>query len=578
MTDTINIGMLRKIILVAVLFSMVLHVNAQEKIPAFPGADGYGKYATGGRGGRVIFVTHIKDSQDKFSAGYKGSLRAALETSGSDPITIVFQCGGVISLQGAISCSRSNITLAGQTALGDGICVKGYGIKFSGNNIIVRHMRFRVGDDIQQNDPALTFSNGKTAIFDHCSFSWSVEENVNITDVDSVTIQWCINSESLYHSFHDKGDRGYAAQWGGEHASYHHNLLAHHMSRMPRQNGNTSDDYQLTWDYRNNVHYNWGNPEAFYGGGVEQNGGFCHSNLINNYYRPGPATTTNKSSQYFCAPSGGRPAVTGEGHEYDFGYGLWYLEGNVMYDNPDKTNDNWSGLYGPAEHYADGEFEVAPVTLTGAEVAYMQVLNNAGATKPVRDEIDARIINEVLNGNASFGGITGSTSGIIDRDDDLKPAGADASWTAWDIYEKVLDSQAPADTDEDGIPDDWEDSAGLDKNNPDDGKLILESGYSNLEVYLNELAGEINTGIPLVKSPGAGFTIYPNPSSAMIGIHAPVEMNELNIFNISGQKIVNRICKATHLDMDISNFEKGLYLVQVFYNDGTTSINAFVKN
>jgi len=558
------------------LLAVVLQVNAQDT-PAFPGAEGYGKYATGGRGGRVIYVTHNKDSQDKFSAGYKGSLRAALETEGSDPITIVFKCGGAISLQGAISCTRSNITLAGQTALGDGICVKGYGLKFSGNNIIVRHMRVRVGDDIQQNDPALTFSNGKLAIFDHCSFSWSLEENVNITDVDSVTFQWCINSESLYHSFHDKGDRGYAAQWGGEHSSYHHNLLAHHVSRMPRQNGNTSNDYQLTWDYRNNVHYNWGNPDAFYGGGIEQNGGFCHSNLINNYYNPGPATTTNKSSQYFCSPSGGRPAVTGEGNEYEFGYGLWYLDGNVMYDNPDKTNNNWLGLNGPTEHYADGIFEVDPITTTSADLAYLQVLLNAGATSPVRDEIDLRIIEEVTNGNANFGGVYGSMKGIIDADDDLKPADADASWTAWDIYEKILYTQAPLDTDEDGIPDEWEDANGLDKDDINDGKLILESGYSNLEVYLNELAGEFKTGTTLIK-PENELRIYPNPSSSMIEIVTSDKMENLEIINLYGQRIKYHTCNGNQFSMEISNLKQGLYVVKVLFEDGSSQYSQFIKN
>ncbi|MBN2215284.1 MAG: pectate lyase, partial [Bacteroidales bacterium] len=303
------------------IFTVILAVLAgitrlcSQDVPAFPGAEGYGKNVTGGRGGRVIYVTHIRDNTDKFGRGYKGSLRAALETPGNDPITIVFKCGGVISPLGTLNCSRSNVTIAGQTALGNGICIKNYGINFSGNNIIIRHMRFRVGDAIMQNDPALTFSNGKKAIIDHCSFSWSIEENVNITDVDSVTLQWCINSESLYSSTHLKGERAYAAQWGGMHSSYHHNLLAHHNSRVPRQNGCRNNDIEVTWDYRNNVHFNWGNTGAFYGGEVDVFGGFSHSNLINNYYKPGPATTTSKSSQYFCAPSLGKydPNVYGYG-------------------------------------------------------------------------------------------------------------------------------------------------------------------------------------------------------------------------------------------------------------------------
>ncbi len=558
----------KKYILTFVILLGVFVVKSQDTIPAFPGAEGFGKYVSGGRGGRVVFVTHLKDNQDKFGAGYIGSLRAALETSGSDPITIVFQCGGVISPQGAINCSRSNITIAGQTALGDGICVKGYGVYFSGNNIIVRHMRFRVGDEILQNDPALSFSNGKNAIFDHCSFSWSTEENVNITDVDNVSFQWCINSESLYNSTHEKGARGYAAQWGGEHASYHHNLLAHHMSRMPRQNGNTSNDYQLTWDYRNNVHYNWGNINAFYGGGIEQSGGFCHSNLINNYYKPGPATTTSKSLQYFCSPSGGRPAVTGEGHEYDFGYGLWYLEGNVMYENDDKTNNNWSGLNGSTSHYASGEFEVDSVTTSSAIDAYNEVLKYAGATKPNRDAIDTRIINEVKSGTATYGGSFGLTSGIIDSQTNLKPEGADGNWDIWDTYTQVLNTEAPLDTDEDGIPDDWEDANDLDKTNNDDGKIITESGFSNLEIYLNELAE--NTAITYVDSKRIipKIFVYPNPVQESFIIDSEIQFSQVEIYDILGQKVTSYKGDGQNM-YNSSILSNGIYFLKVYFQNGS---------
>jgi hypothetical protein len=554
-----------------ILFFLSYNIKAQQ-IPAFPGAEGYAKYVTGGRGGRVIYVTHLKDNIDKFGAGYKGSLRAALETSGNDPIIIMFQCGGVINLMGTINCSRSNITIAGHTALGQGICVKGYGIKFSGQNIIIRYLRVRVGDEIMQNDPALTFSNGKNAIIDHCSFSWSVEENVNITDVDSVTFQWCINSESLYSSTHFKGERAYAAQWGGEHSSYHHNLLAHHNSRMPRQNGNTSNDYQLTWDYRNNVHYNWGNDGAFYGGGIEQSGGFCHSNLINNYYKPGPATTTNKSNQYFCAPSGGRPAVVGTGNEYLYGYGLWYLNGNVMYNNPEKTNNNWLGLNGSTNHYASSEFIAAPVTTTSAEVAYEQVLANAGATKPVRDSIDMRIVDEVLNGIAHFGGVYGAKKGIIDHHTDIKPEGATVGWSAWGIYPEVKNTKAPKDTDGDGMPDRWETINGLDSLNPDDGKALAKdgSGYTNLEIYLN--SNDVITSIDKELNIKPYVNIYPNPVTSEFYIQSLLDPLMVEIYNLSGQCVYSNLAKGQR-QFNIYPLIKGVYIIKITFTNNEFTLN-----
>jgi hypothetical protein len=565
-----------------VFFTLFLTFNGfsqSNPIPAFPGAEGYGEYATGGRGGRVVYVSNLKDVADQWSAGYKGSLRAALMTAGNDPITIVFKCGGVINLTSTIVCTRSNVTIAGQTALGNGICIKGYGIKFNSpgiRNIILRHLRFRVGDAIEQNDPALTFSNGKNVIFDHCSFSWSVEENINITDVDSVTLQWCINTESLYNSIHIKGERAYAAQWGGEHASYHHNLLAHHNTRMPRQNGNTSNDHHLTWDYRNNVHYNWGNDGAFYGGGIEEAGGYCHSNLINNYYKPGPATTTNKSNQFFCAPSGGRPAVVGTGNDFLFGYGLWYLNGNFMYDNPAKTSDNWSGLSGSTNFDASGIFTVAPVTTTTADQAYTDVLANAGATLPKRDSIDTRIINEVKTGTAMFGGEYGALKGIIDHETDIKPSYGSASWTAWDIYAKVDSTNAPLDSDRDGIPDAWETANSLNPNNAADGSAIAADGYSNLEHYLNSITA-VHTSVSNITSNPNILRIYPNPATEQIFIENDEHIVKVELYDATGKLVSNsRYYPGT--PMNIGNLHPGFYIVKTTSLNGQIMLVKIVKN
>lgn len=595
----------------ALLLLLLPHGLQGQRQPAFPGAEGFGKYTSGGRGGRVVYVTNLNDALQGKS--YEGSLRKALQTPGSDPVTVVFRCGGVIELREELECSRSNITLAGQTALGDGICIAHYGISFSGSNIIVRHMRFRVGDKYNQNNPALTFSNGKKAIFDHCSFSWSTEENVNITDVDSVTLQWCINSESLYSSTHAKGARAYAAQWGGQRASYHHNLLAHHNSRMPRQNGNTSNDHQLTWDYRNNVHYNWGSDDAFYGGGVEKPGGYSHSNLVNSYYVPGPATTTNKNNQYFCAPSGGRPAVTGEGHEYDYGYGLWWLSGNVMKDNDAKTNNNFSGLNGSTNHWATAEFDIPAefaVTAASAEDAYRQVLANAGATLPKRDSIDRRIVAEAQTQTAAFGGVKGKNSGVIDSHKDTRPADVGLlDFNAWSTYyvdvtpvagssanfkrEQIIIYEAPngqstrkvlinetvtmenvVDTDEDGMPDWWEDINGLDKNSPDDRNNINASsdGYTMLEVYLNSIDGTevADKATGAAKSAAKAqphLRLYPNPAATSFSLEAVLEPALVELYNLAGQKVAAYPASGART-FGVSVLRGGLYVVKVTFANG----------
>lgn len=561
------------IITLLIVIASVRFGICQERTPAFPGAEGYGKYVTGGRGGDVVYVTHLKDNTDIWGAGYAGSFRAALETPGNHPITIIFKVGGVINPQAMLECSRSNVTIAGQTALGDGICIRGRGIQFSGNNIIVRHMRFRVGDEVLQNDPALTFSNGKNAVFDHCSFSWSTEENVNITDVDSITLQWCINSESLYQSSHPKGARGYAAQWGGMNSSYHHNLLVHHNSRMPRQNGSRNEDKLVTWDYRNNVHYNWGNNGAFYGGEVDLMDGFCHSNLINNYYIPGPATTTDKGSQYFCAPSLGMfdPPI--------YGYGLWYLEGNVMYDNPDKTNDNFSGLSGPEEHKASSIFEVPPVTTTSAEQAYIDVLEDAGATLPRLDSIDMRIINDVKTLTATFGGAFGTAKGIIDSHMSTKPDGAGPDWDAWAIYSTVDKSQAPVDTDEDGMPDWWETAKGLDSLDINDGKALADdnSGYTNLEIYLNsdDVGKTRPTTIKRVNDITT-FLIYPNPVSDYFRISNISRPERIEIYNIAGISVLEFRSNIRNV-YSVETLQKGQYIVKASYASGQTAVARLIK-
>ena len=206
-----------------------------------------------------------------------------------------FRVGGVINLKGELRAQRHNLTIAGQTAPGDGICFRGATVNFGGSqNVIIRYIRFRPGDELGAETSALRIENGANFIIDHCSMSWGIEETTHFSSNDNTTVQWCILSESLYNSIHKKGERGYAAQWGGEYASYHHNLLAHNRSRMPRINGSNENDVEALVDYRNNVNYNWGG--LIYGGefeGTPNCTGFSHVNLVNNYFIPGPASEEN---------------------------------------------------------------------------------------------------------------------------------------------------------------------------------------------------------------------------------------------------------------------------------------------
>ena len=224
--------------------------------PAFPGAEGWGKYTLGGKGGQVIEVTNLNDSGP-------GSLRTAVSASG--PRTVVFRVSGTIELKSNLSISRPFITIAGQTAPGDGICIKKYPIVINADQVIIRYLRLRLGDESGADDDALSGQFHKHIMIDHVSASWSVDETLSIYHCDSVTVQWCLISESMYNSNHEKGHHGYGGIWGGPHGSFHHNLFAHHSSRNPRFAsgcGNT--------DYRNNVIYNWGFQSVYGAEKVEQ--------------------------------------------------------------------------------------------------------------------------------------------------------------------------------------------------------------------------------------------------------------------------------------------------------------------
>lgn len=448
---------------IALAAALILPVAAFSQLPAFPGAEGFGAGATGGRGGKVIAVTNLND-------GGAGSLRAAIQSYGAR--TIVFRVAGTIALNSTLKIENGDVTIAGQTAPGEGITLKNYSLRVNASNVIIRYIRSRMGDEKATEDDAMSGRYQNDVILDHCSLSWSTDECGSFYDNTNFTMQYCLLSESLYKSVHDKGNHGYGGIWGGKGASFHHNLLAHHTSRNPRFNGaryhGVFEDERV--DYRNNVVYNWGFNSAYAG-----EGGYI--NLINNYYKNGPATNSNVRYRLYHPDPYNNDAEP----EYDGKYSYLYVDGNVMTAAEFATNDNWKyAIQGPStaqkeEMKLDEPIEVPAVTTQTASVAYEILLANVGCVLPKRDEIDVRIINETRTGTAHYGGAFGAGDGIIDTQ---------ATVGGWPTLET---GTPPDDGDHDGMPDAWEDANALDKTDPSDRNNTNDEGYTMLEVYLNSL-------------------------------------------------------------------------------------------
>lgn len=445
---------------------------APEASLAFPGAEGFARGITGGRGGRVIKVTNLND------AG-AGSLRDAIGQTG--PRIIVFDVSGTIKLLSRLLIKNGDVTIAGQTAPGDGICVSNYEVGVDADNVVIRFMRFRLGDEAQQEADAIGGRFRKNIMIDHCSMSWSVDECVSFYANENFTLQWCIIAESLRNSVHGKGGHGYGGIWGGKNASFHHNLMAHHDSRNPRLGEEAGKAFALTdlVDLRNNVIYNWGGNSTY--GGEAMN-----VNIINTYYKPGPATSRKDR---IVAIDKNKIAGT---EVFDI-WGKFYIAGNYLSASPAATADNWGvGVY-PHYHSSYGTVSELDkttmrlgnplavannVTTHTAENAYLRVLAYGGASYK-RDAVDTRIVDNVRNGNYSHEGSNGSSKGIIDTQSDV------GGWP-------VLASLPPLkDTDGDGIPDDWEIANKLDPNVSNAGKKNLSSVYDDVEVYINGLVKEI---------------------------------------------------------------------------------------
>lgn len=524
--------MMKNILLTIVMAVGTMTAIAQEEIPAFPGAEGHGRYITGGRGGEIRHVTNLNDSG-------AGSLREALQ--GNDAKTIVFDVSGYIDLKSQLDIT-SNTTIAGQTAPYPGITLRYYTIYFGKcDNVIVRFLRFRRSQVKDVNDGAdATWGRKHNQIMlDHCSFSWSIDEVASFYDNNNFTMQWCTVSESLTNPGHSKGAHGYGGIWGGKLASFHHNLIAHVTNRAPRFNGaryqwdgyKTNMYYdQYQWgnyvqaenvDLRNCVMYNYQSGSACYGG---PGGGYI--NIVNNYYKAGPSNNSNKTvtkvtvgasgnstpeeltgmtSRYFI--NGNYVTAAGSGKEANYDWkGVDYDGGTILVDGERYSKDP-NHMYGNNVTYAekdgvdyvkiklDEPCPTGDVTTHTAEKTYEKVLAYCGASL-YRDDVDSRNMEEVRTGTATYTGPVTKKPGQLDFIND--PEGEQNE--AYPSFPELSSENRPEnyDTDGDGMPDEWETANGLNPNDANDANTFTvdtEKGwYTNVEVYMNSIVEDIMKG------------------------------------------------------------------------------------
>jgi pectate lyase len=443
-------------------------------IPAFPGAWGGGMFTEGGRGGKVIAVTNLNDDGP-------GSLRAALETAGRR--TVVFRVAGIIELESNLNINDPYITVAGQSAPGDGICIAGASLNINTHNVILRHLRVRRGDpEGGQGSDNIGGNPVGQIVVDHCSASWGMDENLSLyrhmkrmedgpdikLPVENLTIQWCISSEAL-----NAGNHAFGGTWGGRDSTFHHNLFANNTARNP------SIGMSGEFDFRNNVIFNWSHRSM--DGGDETS----LVNVINNYYKPGPATNANmrdviarmeERAQY---SPGSRWAAGDWYPETPDRPGKWYVAGNFMHGSPEVTANNWLGMRDSGRNLrpelerlarVNTPFEGWPVWLDTAHEAFEKVLAKAGATLPKRDAVDARVIRQIRTMEFA------TKDGIVLTPDQVG---------GYPEYTFSAD-EVPVDTDMDGMPDAWELTHGLTPEAPTDGAADSDDdGYTNLEEFLN---------------------------------------------------------------------------------------------
>jgi len=450
---------------------------------AFPTAEGYGRFARGGRGGYVYHVTNLNDD------GKEGSLRYGLETL-KGARTIVFDVGGVISL-GSVLCipeDDGDVYVAGQTAPGDGITLINYTFGALGSSdVVIRDIRTRVGDVSGQSMGGMGLGSCNNSIIDHCSISWATDEGISSRSAANITFQWNIVAESLNNSVHyDAGNRdnverhSFAASISGYTGSFHHNLLVDNTGRNVSLAGGMEQDavhYGGQLDFRNNVVYNWKDRTT--------DGGVRRLNFVNNYYKAGAVSDTNL---HVVSLDGNELGTSDMQKMYVSGNVMTDINGGYLLKSSDNAWDKGRAKSGgknstDSDVRSDTPFFESYVNTQSAEEAYQDVIVKAGANAPKFDYLDTRYHKEVKEGSYTYTGSRDNLKGIIDTQDDVGGYPNNSNFKG---------GTAPSDSDRDGMPDDWEKAHGLDPNNAKDGAIVSLSGddYTNLEMYLNELAGD----------------------------------------------------------------------------------------
>ena len=547
---------MNRILSVLVMTVVSLSMAAQSQIPAFPGAEGHGRYTTGGRGGEVYHVTNLNDSG-------KGSFRDAVSKANR---IVVFDVAGVIALKSDLTI-KDNITIAGQTAPYPGITLR-YRTVRPGSNNIIRFIRIRRGQEKDVNDGAdALWQRQKTGmILDHCSFSWSIDEVASFYDNNNFTMQWCTLGESLNNAGHGKGAHGYGGIWGGKLASFHHNLIAHVNNRAPRFNGarynwkgyTSNLRYnEFKWqnavqaenvDFRNCVIYNCGN--GCYGG---PGGGYI--NIVNNYYKTGPAASTSRVTTVSIANN----TSSKDNKEYWDMTSRYYINGNqvnatenkdwkdVSYDtgvqtiNGERYTIDSLHYYGDTVTYVknskgvdcvkiklDAPTVFGEVTTHSASVAFDKVLSFSGASLFI-DEVDARYFQEAKDGSATYTGSVTKNKGRIDLVSDVNGYTEDNFPTG--------EREADFDADGDGIADAWEQANGGDLD-PNAYTIDTKGWYTNLEVYVNSLVENImKKGNEDAESTFEDYyPVWNVPTSIKKIAETDTNINSLS-YNLSGQRV-----------------------------------------
>lgn len=592
----------------------LMSAAALAQAPAFPGAEGHGRYVTGGRGGKVVHVTNLNDSGT-------GSFREAVKSGNR---IIVFDVAGVIALKSDLKFA-DNITILGQTAPSPGITLRYYTVQ-PGNNNIIRFLRIRRGEEKNINDGAdATWQRNKTGIiFDHCSFSWSIDEVASFYDNNNFTMQWCTIAESLTNPGHSKGAHGYGGIWGGKLASFHHNFVGHLMNRGPRFNGarygwtgyTSNKDYDTyQWkntvqaenvDFRNCVMYNaqgtcYGGP----GGG--------QINIVNNYYKAGPSHSLKETTQNGIKVDvsngkerGNQERITlitvstssNSDKDHPEFYEMtsrYFINGNTTETTKGSVtkNKDWNGvsydkgtytyngeiysadkknLYGDAvEHKTingvscvkikmDAPAPTGEVTTHSAAEALRKVLAYSGASL-YRDEIDARYMEEAKTGTAKYKGSITKSPGIIDKVSDVNGYTEANFGTA--------SRPADFDTDKDGIPDAWEIANGLDPNDAADAltySLDSKEYYTNLEVYANSLVEDI------MKQGNAD-------TENKVDEYYPAWKNPTGILQNTGSN-PSELVKVTYYSLNgtlLSAPQKGINIRKMLFQNGKTVVDKVIK-